>query len=129
MSLLDLPYEIIIQIIANVDDHKSIQHLLQANRKLHYTSQQDYFYSDLCKQRSIHYHHPDMTWKQLFFSGELKHMCPHLYPQRLYADLQKKRELLWRRMDQEFQKQDYCPNYVMCLEERCNYFGNVFDTP
>jgi hypothetical protein len=50
-------------------------------------------------------------------------MCPHLYPQRLYADLQNKRELLWRRMDQEFQKEDYCPNYIMCLEERCNYFG------
>ncbi|KAI8888567.1 hypothetical protein K501DRAFT_282674 [Backusella circina FSU 941] len=110
--------------MVNINDRKSIQYLLQTNTKLYYTSQQDYFYSDLCKQSGIHYHHPDMTWKQLFFSGELKQMCPHLYPHRLYADLDRKRDLLWRRMNQEFQKEDNCPNYIMCLEERCHYFDH-----
>jgi hypothetical protein len=113
MQLLDLPYELLVQVISNLNS-KQVQSLVQCNTKLHHYALQDYFWFDLCRLKGINYCHPDTTWKQLYNSGDLSSMCPHL-SHSMCKSLSKKKQQLW--------SHSFNGNDILCLHPSCDYIG------
>ncbi|CEP15659.1 hypothetical protein [Parasitella parasitica] len=77
---------------------------------------QESFWFDLCRLHSIHYCHPESSWKELYQSNEFCKMCPHLNGS-LFDVLFEKKKLLWARSITQ------TGNYVLCLHNSCDYFG------
>ncbi|CAO3698981.1 unnamed protein product [Rhizopus stolonifer] len=116
MMLLDcLPHELQLQVISDLDN-QDLQTLLQSNGNLLTKSKQDTFWKDLCTLKGISYHHPDVAWKELYQSGSVNTMCPHL---RLRGIQDKKKEQFWYLLDQKSMDS----SLMFCLHSSCEFLG------
>lgn len=114
--LLDrLPHELQLQVISDLDN-QDLQTLLQSNANLLAKSKQDTFWKDLCTLKGISYHHPDVAWKELYQSGSVNTMCPHL---RLRGIQDKKKEQFWSLLDQK----NMDSSLMFCLHSSCEFLG------
>jgi hypothetical protein len=119
MLLQDFPYELITQIISNLDG-EDISQFIQCNSTIYDRSKDDSFWFDLCRLNGIYYCHPDITWRELFCSGELSKMCPHLLGSMSSSSkIQEKKRLLWSE-----QSKSIDDNHILCLHSCCDFFGN-----
>lgn len=114
MQLLDLPNELLLQVISNLS-RKQTQSLVRCSARLYRYALDDYFWFDLCRLKGINYCHPDLTWKQLYNSGDLSTMCPHL-SHSICKYLSVKRQQLW--------SHSFNGNDILCLHPSCDYLGN-----
>lgn len=118
--LLDrLPHELQLQVISDLDN-QDLQTLLQSNANLLAKSKQDTFWKDLCTLKGISYHHPDVAWKELYQSGSVNTMCPHL---RLRGIQDKKKEQFWSLLDQK----NMDSSLMFCLHSSCEFLGQEQD--
>lgn len=121
LLLQDFPYELITLIISNLNG-KDILQFIQCNSSIYDRSQEDSFWWDLCKLNGVTYRHPDMSWKDLFCSGELSKMCHHLLQSMSsISTIQQKKQLLWKSlMNQENPVNN---DHILCLNPCCDLFG------
>lgn len=120
MSLEQLPYELLVQVISNLSI-KDVYSFIQCNSYLYQQGTQDSFWHNLCNLNKINYKHPEITWRQLYGSNNLSKMCCHINHSMLdSALLQEKKELLWTSLQQ------HTNDHVLCLHRSCNYFGKWF---
>ncbi|GAA5806261.1 hypothetical protein HPULCUR_011792 [Helicostylum pulchrum] len=89
------PMEVIDKISSTLNG-QDIVRFIQSNSALYYRAQHPSFWKHLCELNGINYCHPDTTWKELFCSGELSTMCPHLNTNMLDPSFIKaKKQLIW----------------------------------
>lgn len=128
MPLQQFPYELITQVISNLDG-KDVISFTQCNSYFYKRGQEESFWHDLCNLNGIHYCHPDITWKQLYCSDKLSKMCPHISHAILNPSiLEQKKRLLWNSFSSVANGCDSASkNYILCLHPSCNYFGKRHD--
>lgn len=123
MNILELPYELICNIISFLDP-ESVEAFVQINQHLYDLSKNDLFWASLCRAQGIQYCHPESTWKGLFSSGDLSNICTHMNPREIYSSIPKKKELLWTNISEYLKDRDSITrSYSMCLHKNCNHYG------
>ncbi|KAI8884247.1 hypothetical protein K501DRAFT_182662 [Backusella circina FSU 941] len=123
MNILELPYELICNIISflNVE---SVESFVQINRRLYDISKDDLFWAGLCRAQGIQYCLPESTWKSLFSSGNLFNMCSHMSPRELYSSIPENKELLWTNIHEYLKDRDHSiQSYSMCLHKNCDHYA------
>lgn len=116
MQLLNLPYELIVQIASNLDP-RDIKSFTTVNSRLYQCSLKESLWYDLVRLNNIHYIHPDITYKALYLSGEIPQMCYHI--KNLHISDQKI-ERLWSYINQHYNPKK--PE-VFCLHSSCKFIG------
>ncbi|KAG2228978.1 hypothetical protein INT48_008691 [Thamnidium elegans] len=111
----------IIDKISSALNSKDILCFIQSSSALYYRAQHPSFWKHLCELNGINYCHPNVTWKELFCSGELSNMCPHLNTNMLDSSfIQSKKQLIWSHLKN---------NQIVCLDSSCDFFGEgAYDT-
>ncbi|EIE76665.1 hypothetical protein RO3G_01369 [Rhizopus delemar RA 99-880] len=94
--------------------------LFECSLDIYLKSKQDDFWKDLCKSRGIAYRDPRFSWRELYQSGNINDMCPHL-GNYLFDCVDEKKRQFWSFADHP--RTNHYPAIVLCLHPACQFFG------
>ncbi|KAI8997190.1 hypothetical protein BDB01DRAFT_845868 [Pilobolus umbonatus] len=129
-GLIDLPNEIVSQIMANIEDRKDVSSLLRTCQKMYSYKYDNSFWKEVVTTRyNIYYCDPAISWWTYYISGEVENVCPHINLHKI--DLNLKRKVMW----DTFQKEEticceelrtgykQSGNHGICLDTNCTFVG------
>lgn len=124
MLFQDFPQELIAKVISNLNG-KDILSFLQCHSSFYNRSLHDSFWFDLCRLNGVHYCFPGISWKDLFCSGQISGMCPHLNTNLFNTRfVREKKRLLWSSFSQKTGMKDH----IVCMHPSCDFSGKFINT-
>ncbi|KAI9314123.1 hypothetical protein BX666DRAFT_503286 [Dichotomocladium elegans] len=122
MSLLNLPAEILLIIFYYLTP-RSICRLLSVCRTFGMLRHNEQLWQELARRHGIIYRHPRQKWWELFATGDLFTICPHIHDRQLLASLKDTSLVFWQRA----MESSCCDRQErgMCLEPGCHFIGHL----
>lgn len=115
MQLVNFPLEIIDKITSNLNKRDVIS-FTRCNSYFYHRAQYSSYWKTLCELNRINYCHPEISWKELFCSGDLPNMCTHISSKMLNSSfIKEKKQLIWSHSNK---------NDIVCLDSSCGFIGN-----